>query len=360
MEFIRIHRLVLFAAMFMAGAPQPLAKAASDEETESDSARAVDDSPAETPVKPKTYQEILAARPAPDLTTLVERSSPENFGPESTEAFWDILKTREIADPATVNVLEQILVENRRSPRIHKIAAAQALFTIGTPEAHRILAEHLLADGIRANSAIGSAWGWNMPEPLRSRFIQRYLLVNLSKSLVVELSQARSPNPPKGQLNLIVNLRNTSKEAFHILDRQDFPGDLLYLRDAKGQFLPRVQYTKYCPEPSDTKYVELKPGQSHRVTITFNMAVPKCGADGRDKAAGLAIEVRESARRFDLGAPGRFEILAMFEAEPMTADQRNYLKVDESWKWWTGRAVSKPLAVELPLPAPPSATPPKR
>src|SRR5579871_5241931 len=103
--------------------------------------------PAEIPAEKQTYQEILAARAVPDLDQLVERCSPDLRGPDATESFWDLLKLREIADPKAVPVLEKVLAENLPTTRIHGFAAAQALFCIGTPEAHKILKQHLLAEG---------------------------------------------------------------------------------------------------------------------------------------------------------------------------------------------------------------------
>ena len=94
---------------------------------------------------PKTFREILATRAAPDLRTLAERSDPNRMGPEAAEAFYDILKLREIRDANAVPVLERILADHPSSHRIHRFAAAQALFCIDTPAAHKVLAGQLLA-----------------------------------------------------------------------------------------------------------------------------------------------------------------------------------------------------------------------
>src|SRR5262249_47393320 len=125
---------------------------------------------AATPGERRTYQEIVAARPAPDLTRLVERCSPDLRGPDATESFWDLLKLPEAPHPKAVPVLEKVLVENLPTTRIHGFAAAQTLFSIGTPEAHKILKQHLLTEGARAELAVMYTSHWEMREPRRSRF----------------------------------------------------------------------------------------------------------------------------------------------------------------------------------------------
>ena len=302
-----------------------------------------DDELFSSPAKLQTYQDIIAARPAPDLTTLARRSSPKTQGEEATESFWDLLKLRETPDAKAVPVLEKILVENGPTTRIHGFAAAEALFCIGTAEAHRILARYEPAD---ARLAVDYTSHWEMKEPLRSRYIERYLLKNLSKSLVVEVEQVAAPTQPDGRVNLVVSFRNSSDEAFHILDNsRDFPGDMLFLRDAAGQYPSRIHGRTMCK--GQQGYIELKPGQVHRVNATIDVTA----ADDQKKVprttGKLIANVPEAGHFFDIATPGRFEILALFEAVPLTDEGRTFLKVDRDWKWWTGRAVSKPLSIDI-------------
>ena len=112
----------------------------------------------------------------------------------------DVLKLREMGKADAVPVLEQIVVDNLQSGRIHGFAAAQALFCIGTREAHQVLSKHLLAGQYRAGQAIDYAFHWEMAEPQRSRFIEQYLLKNVSEDLVVELQQRASTDENKGQI----------------------------------------------------------------------------------------------------------------------------------------------------------------
>ena len=302
----------------------------------------------EAPAKHPTYQEIITARSVPDLTTLAARSSPKNNGPDASEAFMDILKLREVADPKSVPVIEKILVENLPTTRILGFAAAQALFTIGTPEAHQILQRHLLAEDAHTKLAIGYTSHWQMKEPLRSQFIQRYLLKNLSKSLVVEVERIAVPNSPKGQLDLAVNLRNASDEAFYLLD--DRGRDMLLVRDASGQFIPDTSGI-ICTLKPNAALMELKPGQAHRIQITINVVDATTSKGQRhDPATKLIAGAQPSGQSFELHSPGRVEFVALIEVDPLSAEQRTHLKLDETRQWWSGRAVSKPITVELALP----------
>ncbi|MFM9960868.1 MAG: hypothetical protein ACKV2Q_06545 [Planctomycetaceae bacterium] len=303
-----------------------------------------DDQPAPTSQKPQTFQETLAARPAPDLTTLVRRSSPTTRGDDASESFLDLLKLRETPNASAVPLLEKILVENRPTTRIHGFAAAQALFAIGTPEAHQILARNDLSTRL----AVDYTSHWEMREPLRSRYIERHLLNNVAKDLVVELEQTPAIPQSGGRLNLDIIFRNVSDTAFFI-HNHDFPGDMLHLRDATGQFMPRIHGRTMCKEQS--KNIELKPGQTHRLHVTIDVAATDTQKRQPRTTGTLTADVRESGHYFSVNAPGKFEVLALFEAVPLTDEQRTFLKVDQNWKWWTGRAVSKPLSIQIALPA---------
>ena len=219
---------------------------------------------AQSSERSRTYRETLAARPRPDLTTLVQRSSPKTEDKVSSEAFLDLLKIREIPDSKAVPLLERILIENPNG-RIHHYAAAQALFAIGTPQAHQILAQRVLTkvDSISyAGWAIDYTVHWEMQEPLRSRYIDQYLLQNLSKDLAVEVEQSLSGPQPKGRLSFVITFRNISKNAFHIFDDKYAYGEMLHLRDATGQYLARAD-TGITINRDQPAIAELKPGQPH-------------------------------------------------------------------------------------------------
>ena len=148
-----------------------------------------------------------------------------------------------------------------------------------------------------------------------------------------------------GRVNLVITIRNASNEAFHVLDQKTFPGEMLFLNDAKGQYLPRIRRGTMCKDQSEI--IELKPGQPHSVNVTVDVAAIDPEKRPTTANAELRATIVESGHYCNITAPGRVEVLALFEAEPLTDERRQFLKVDQDWKWWTGRAVSKPLSIHI-------------
>ena len=138
----------------------------------------------------QTYRQIVAKRPAPKIEGLAERASPDQRGGTSTESFWDLLKLRDQPAPAAVPELAKIMAAHEGSTRIHGFAAAQALYAAGTDEASRTLEKHLLAPDYRADMAMMYTSHWQMGEPQRSRFIESYLLRDLTDDLGVSGSDS--------------------------------------------------------------------------------------------------------------------------------------------------------------------------
>ena len=79
--------------------------------------------------------------------------------------------------------LVKVLAEHVGSGRTHRYAAGQALYRIGTREAHEVLAKYLLSDDYRVQMGIWYAFRWNMPSPERDGFIRRYHLWPTKKDL---------------------------------------------------------------------------------------------------------------------------------------------------------------------------------
>jgi hypothetical protein len=76
---------------------------------------------------PSEFMKLVTERPVPDLKTLAERSSPDRDYTDQnsiTEAFYDILKLRDVGDNKAVPVLEQIIKDDNYKGRIHSYAAA--------------------------------------------------------------------------------------------------------------------------------------------------------------------------------------------------------------------------------------------
>jgi hypothetical protein len=283
--------------------------------------------------KHTTYREILAERPAPDSSRLVERSAPSVKGTDATESFWDILKLRETGDKGAIPVLEKILLENLGTTRIHEFAAAQALFCIDSVGTSNLLWRHLLTDRYQAGLAFGYTGHWEMREPQRSRFIERYLLQGVSTNLLLELTAQVATN--LGRVDFVLTLRNSSERALQVQSPAQYLGKHLFFRDAQGKSARSGETCVYGPlRPT---WIELGPGKVHRIQIG---AFVKSAADtkvGRVVISpGAVVVLMTDDYLFDIGQPGAFEVLAMFEGHGAGKDQ------------WNGRTVSKPLVVHIP------------
>lgn len=276
--------------------------------------------------------QLITNRPAPDLERLAERSAPDRRGDDATEAFHDILKLRDVGDAAAVPVLEKILAAHAGSTRIHGFAAAQALFCIGTPEAHAILSKHLLSSRYMATLGIDYAFQWEMDDAKRDRFIEQYHLKNLSDDLTLELSSDTHQDTDTMQIKFSLTCRNKSDKSFRIKDTIVFCGRMLYFRSDDGRFIQPVVDESWRYDLPPDEWLELTPGASHRFDIPVEVT------------HGEVLKARTYDVIYGLGASGRFTVVAMIEILPLSKSQREYLTFDNPW---IGRAVSKPLDIEI-------------
>jgi len=274
-----------------------------------------------------TLEEILAGRPAPDLSTLAERSRPGRAGEDVFEAYYDILKLRELADPSAVPVLEEILTDRSGSPHIHCYAAAQALYSIGTPECHEILERHLLSPDFSASYGIARVYGW----PKGDAFVRRYCLRHLAKDLDLTLGLAPAP---KRTIAFIVTAKNISNAPLDIVDRKLGLGRLLFFRSADGVFAPRIRTAVYRAGPPS--YVKLKPGGSH----SFRIEVEAKSRGASKRGPVLATGHME----WSVEKLGRFQVWAVLEAQPLPKAMWKQWKVANPW---SGRAVAGPVEVVI-------------
>ena len=298
--------------------------------------------PQDSPPKPqrRTFAELLANRPAPKLEGLAERSRPELRGDDVSEAFYDILKLRETGDQTAVPVLAEILAMNASTTRTHGYAAAQALFCIGGDEALATLDKHLSQMSDRnAERVTTYAFGWDMPEPKRSQFIERYLLNEIGEGL--EISLDAKPDDA-GTIRLSLNIKNVSTKPVDLLTPRI---DRLYLRSANGQFL-RPRDTGLREDVLMPKWIVLAPGATQTVTSS---AVLKPADELRKENPQLPKEVKAVLRmkfvEYYIDELGEYQAVFVLEQPPMTPEAREKLKLENPW---SGRAVSKPVAIRIP------------
>lgn len=289
------------------------------------------------------FREMIAARPAPDLGRLAERSAPNYTGGDTIESFYDVLKLRDVGEPDAVPVLEKILSDHAGSTRIHGFAAAQALFCIDTPEAHKILAKYLLTSRYNTLLAINYTSHWEMREPERSRFIKRYHLKNLSKDLTLELSAKTQWDNNGRRIDCTVLLRNISGTPFRIRDRQVYLAKMLHFQSEGGTFARSRETVVY--KPPMLTWLELAPGASREYNIPVRIKeVHQLKRRYRWLSEDANLVADTFDVMFDIKKTGRFKVYAMFEDQPLTEAQRGRLDFD---KPWSGRAVSEPVTVEI-------------
>ncbi|MGB2809140.1 MAG: hypothetical protein WBC22_15465 [Sedimentisphaerales bacterium] len=303
------------------------------------------DNSSKTSKRAETFTEIIAAHPEPDLTDLVDRCKPGVDWEVSRPSFYDLLKLRDVGNSEAVNVLEQVMENNLFGTRIHGFAAAEALFCIDTESAHNVLKKYLYDPRYHSGLGANYTFHWDMSEPKRSEFIRQYHLKNLSKDLKVELESDVNRVNTGQEIELTLTVHNVSKEPFRILDHIAGYGENIYLRNADGLFARRMQTATQCYKMS-AKWLELKPGDQRQYKI--KLAVLRV-SDMKYKSRYVPENTRIYLRDhpffdFYINQPGKFEIYAMFEAQPLHPERKKKLGFDNGW---TGRAVSKSITFEI-------------
>lgn len=293
----------------------------------------------------KTCQELLAARPMPNLEKLVERSryTKSHNNPDSGEAFWDILKLRDAGKPNAVPVLAEILVNDAGNGRIHGYAAAQALFCIGGKEALDTLDKHLSRlDEYNEELASLYVFHWEMPEPKRSEFIERYLLKDIGHDL--ELTLEAKPDHQGRNIEFRLTVKNVSARPLAMLMPRFHK---LYLRSADGRFLS--WHRSRCDKPN-TKWIHLKSKGSEVVEATGEVVSANDFTSYElQEAHGAPAMLSLEGDRCFIDKPGQFQAIFVLEQKPMSAAVKNLLKIDNPW---IGRVVSTAATITLGQPAP--------
>ena len=242
----------------------------------------------------------------------------------------DLLKLRETGTAKDISYLESVLSSNLPPTHIYPFAAAEALFCIGTPEAHQVLKRHLLTPDYNASQSIRSAFHWDMPEPQRSKFIGQYHLVNLAKDLLA-LIAVEPPSDQKDLFLFIVTIENYSDQAVQVLEKNIYLAGLLHFQNAQGRFVSGRQTVIY--KVMRPQWLTLKPRESHTYRIEMRIT----------KTDPLVLATRDM--EFNLGQPGRFTVQAMAEQHPWTARSSTRENIENPW---VGRAVSAGVMVNIP------------
>ncbi|NIP27177.1 MAG: hypothetical protein GWN67_22510 [Phycisphaerae bacterium] len=302
------------------------------------------DNSSKTSRRAETFKEIIAAHPEPDLTDLVDRCKPGVDWEFSRLSFYDLLKLRDVGNSDAVNILEKVMEDNLFQTRIHGFAAAEALFCIDTEWAHNVLKKYLYDPRYRSGLGADYAFHWDMSEPKRSEFIRQYHLKNLSKELELELVSDVNRVNTEQEFELTLTVHNVSKEPFRILDHIAGYGENIYFRNTDGLFARRMRTATQCYKMS-AKWLEMKPADQRRYKIKLAvLRVSDMKYKSRYVPENARIYLRAPFFDFYINQPAKFEIYAMFEAQPLHPEQKKKLEFDNEW---IGRAVSKSITIEI-------------
>lgn len=297
------------------------------------------------PAQPRTFTEIIADHPIPDLHDLTERSKPGVRDPNvSMLSFYDLLKLRTVGTAEAIPVLEQVMQDHLLSTtRIHGFAAAQALFCIDTPEAHDVLQRYLFDDRYNTQLGINYTFYWEMSEPQRSAFIEQYYLKNCSKTLQIDLATGSETVNGIQTLTITATLLNTSQKSYRICDYPFAFGDYLYFRAQSGRFIHNLMTSTCCTGPE--KWFELKPGETKQYQTKMQVATAdQLGSFRRYLKNGNLWLKEDHSNAFLIENPGQFQVYALFERSPLNKETIERLGFDDVW---IGRAVSKPAIVTV-------------
>ena len=286
--------------------------------------------------KDNKHTERSAELPYPDLKRLAEHS-------DAPDALTDILRLGDLGGTEAIPVLEKVLADNIDSTNIHGFAAGQALFCIGTPQAHEILSEYLLTDRYNPRLGIDYMFNWDMDESKRNKFIDMYHLKNLSENISINLDVETNDEKKYQQLDFTITLINMSDNTFQFSDRQAYQGLMLYFRSKDGRHVRSFQTAKY---QIMMKWIKLKAGeiQTYNIPVQIKRVNRKLKAryTWLSKSARLVADTSDTA--YDIATAGEFEVFAMIDEQPMTKELLEHFGLDNTW---SGRAVSKPVTVKI-------------
>lgn len=276
--------------------------------------------------------------PKADFDRLLALASSE----ENKEGFEAILELRDIADERAVPVLSAVLEKHVGTNLIHGFAAAQALFCIGTEEAHEVLRKHLFSDVYSARLGILYALaGWNMKDSKRDPFIAQYHLQSTSNDIGIDVASNSKREGGRQKIEFKVTLRNDSNRPLRVFVPAVYLAEMLILQSPEGHFVQGGAYVDVeKPFPS---FSELLPGKC----IDFHMA-------GVVRKVNMVAAERPFSMVFkhvlhDVKIGGRYRVYAMYGYEKAYA--KHYLRHGKYSKLpeniWYGRAVSEPIEVEI-------------
>jgi len=255
-----------------------------------------------------------------------------------------ILRLRVIGNERAIPVLKKILVEHFETQDIFGFAASQALFCIGTKEAHDILSKYLFSDEYNTDLGIKYTFHWSMEQSKADAFIEQYHLKGTSNDLRIGIRARSFKKDPKQKIEFTVTLRNVSLRPLRIYKPESYPGNLFILRSPSGHFMRRFETVQYDRVMGKESFPVLAPLQA----LKFRVIAEPCWMDigfwqNITNPKAFVLDCKDMFHILE--TPGKFKAYAFF-----SYDRR----FPEVWGKrfgltgiWSGRVVSKPIEVEI-------------
>jgi len=300
--------------------------------------------PPAAPGPPQTFREILSTRPAARLDDLADRSAPDKSGDVASGSFLDLLQIRDHPTPHAVGPLIKVLESNVGGNRIHGFAAAQALSTARAPEAAAALDKHLLKPDYPVDLALMYTSGWEMPEPARTAFLDRYLLRSVGGGPAVRTTAAWELREGRRTLVVAVTLTNNGDKPIALMVDASNGAGRLHFRGPDGRVAPSEFGFPCLPHP---RWVRLAPGASEQIEASALTLTPDREQVGRFRSVAPAPKaVLSLGGGAAVAVPqfGRYKVTALVWQKPIPGGAWGGFDPRELW---VGRAASEPAEVEI-------------
>jgi hypothetical protein len=247
-----------------------------------------------------------------------------------------IIEAGRYRTPEAVPLLEHYLRKHTGTGITHEFTVAQALYLIGTAEAHRVLAKYTYLEEYMVGMSIDYSIASSFMHPDEAEgFIRDYHLTNTSGTLHVSLKCS-------GKYNFTVSVTNASSQPVSVYDHDTiYLGQLLLLRSPSGHFVRRTRTVMYKLPVRENPFVTLKPGESK--TYEINCTIKATPLSFRRAFAGwqhLMLDCGDYVHF--LPEEGEYEVCALY---CFPRRDRPYRGQPDNTVF--GRWVSEPLRVSI-------------
>lgn len=244
-----------------------------------------------------------------------------------------ILELDNINSEAAIPQLREILTT---SDNIREYAAAQALFLLDTPEAHAILKKHVFSEDYDICWSIKYALGWNMRQPERGTFINKYHLQHRSNDVSIELG-VKHALIFKDIIEFTITLRNTSDQMIRLIKPLHYLGEKILLVSPTGHFLPSMKVVMYkMKDIRGPDYPIIPPGKKLILTLEGEIKFQK-ESGFKELSNSFILDTWDCAHKLD--EPGKYKAYAIY----CFTGIRNP-PYDNIWK---GSVVSEPVELDI-------------